>query len=144
MLTHSPLCTSHHRSIPSLPPLTSSSPRGLQSRANTLPGYWAKVRRRSPLCTSHRNISPLPLLPPPLASLLPSGLHTTLATMPRCPCSRWSSVPSEASHRDTLLSSPPLARHVPCGLQATRRSTVGCVRPTQCCVRAGMSHSSTP
>src|SRR6266487_2638281 len=119
MLTHSPLCTSHHRSIPSLPPLTSSSPRGLQSRANTLPGYWAKVRRRSPLCTSHRNISPLPLLPPPLASLLPSGLHTTLATMPRCPCSRWSSVPSVTSQTVTSLSEPALASLLPSGLQAT-------------------------
>src|SRR5713101_550070 len=142
--THSPLCTSHQRSMPSLPPLSSNSPLGLQSMANTLPGASAKECRRSPLCASHRNNSSLPLLPPPLANRVPSGLHTTLATIPRCPCSLWSSAPSEAFHRRTLPFSPPLARRVPSGLQATRWITVGYALLTQRGVRAVTSHTSTP
>src|SRR5258708_18656274 len=141
---HSPLCTSHQRSIPSLPPLTSRSPSFIQATANTRPACPAKARTHSPLCASHTNSSPLPLPPPPLANRVPSGLHPTLATMPLCPCSLWSSVPSEASHRQTLPSSPPLASRVPSGLQATPRILVGYARPTQPRVRACPSHPPPP
>src|SRR6266699_1497668 len=72
--------------------------------------------------STDEQVSPLPPCsrpPPPLANRVPSGLHATLATLPLCPCSRCSSVPSEASHRHTLPSSPQLANRVQSGLQAT-------------------------
>src|SRR5258707_1835932 len=141
---HSPLCTSHQRSIPSLPPLTSRSPSFIQATANTRPACPARARTHSPLCASHTNSSSLPLPPPPLANRVPSGLHATLATMPLCPCSLWSSVPSEASHRHTLPSSSPLASRVPSGLQATRRILVGYARPTQRRLPTWTSHHPTP
>src|SRR5438067_7410543 len=151
IVTHSPRCTSHQRSIPSLPPLTSRSPSSLQARANTIPVCPLKACRRSALWAppraSHTNSSPLPPCPwplPPLANRVPSGLHATLATRPLCPCSRCSSVPSEASHRHTLPSSPPLASRVPSGLHATRRILVDCARPTHRRVPVVTSHTCTP
>src|SRR6266568_3340310 len=79
---HDPLMwISHQRSLPSLPPLTSISPRRLQATAKATPGCSARACTRSPLYASHTKISP-PSLPPPEASSLPSGLHATLLTAP--------------------------------------------------------------
>src|SRR5260370_4389880 len=97
-----------------------------QARAFIIALGSFKVYRRSPLRTSQRKRSPLPLPPPPLASRVPSGLQPTLATLPRCPCDFVSIVPLEASQRHTLLSSTQLARRVPSGLQATLRVPVDC------------------
>src|SRR5258708_3426332 len=129
-LTHSPRCRSPQRMIPSLPPLISSAPLGLQASAYTFSLGSLKVYRRSPLYASQILSSPPPIPPPPLASLRPSGLQATLMTMPRCPCREALTIPSEASQRKTLPSSPQLARRVPSGLQATRRILVSCARPT--------------
>src|SRR2546423_7802881 len=115
---------SHQRKVPSLPPLSSTTPVGLQASASTTSLGSLKVCRCSPLCASQTKSSPLPRLPPPLARRVPSGLHATLMTMPRCPCSEALSMPSEACHRHALPSSPPLASCVPSGLHATRRILV--------------------
>src|SRR5260221_10981012 len=155
---HFPLWTSHQRSMPSLPPLSSSSPLGAQTTAETTPGCPAKTllpalplpRRgcqagwRSPLCASHTNSSPPSLPLPPEASRVPSGLQATHVTTPGCPASRRSCVPSAASHTYTWPSSSPPTRRVPSGLQATRRTRVACARPTQRGERAVTSHTSTP
>src|SRR5260370_24633704 len=69
--------------------------------------------RRFPLGTSQTTTSPLPLLPPLLASLVPSALHATLITIPLCPRSEARSLPSLASQSHTLPSSPPLPTCVP-------------------------------
>src|SRR5437763_4793844 len=127
--------------VPSLPPLTSTRPVGLQASAPTCSLGSLHVRRRSPLCVSQTTSSPLPLPPPPLASHVPSGLQATLMTMPRCPWNCCSSVPSEAFHKHTLPSSPPLARYLPSGLHATRRILVGCARPTHRRVPEVTSHT---
>src|SRR5216683_2029195 len=111
--THSPCCRSHQRSMPSLLPLSSCVPLGLQASACTTAFGSLKVYRHSPLRASQMKSSPLLLLPPPLASRMPSGLQATLAARPRCFCSFASSVPSEVRHRHTLPSSPQLARRVP-------------------------------
>src|SRR5579864_2530796 len=100
--THSSCCRSHQRSMPSLPPLSSSSPVGLQSSAYTFSLGSLRACNCSSLLTSQTKSSPPPLPPPPLASRRPSGLHATLMTMPRCPCSDALTVPSAASHRKTL------------------------------------------
>src|SRR5437868_15183501 len=135
---------SHQRMVPSLPPLTSTTPVGLHASASTTSLGSLRACRRFPLCASQTKSSPLPLLPPPLASRVPSGLHATLMTMPRCPCSEALSEPLEASHRHTLPSSPPLASCVPSGLHATRRILVGCPRPTHRRVPVVTSHTCTP
>src|SRR2546430_1458204 len=111
--------------MPSPPPLTSTDPVGPQARAFIIALGSFQVYRRSPLCTSQMKSSPLPL-PPPLPSRTRSGLQATLMTLPRCPCREALCVPSEACHRHTLPSSPPLTRCVPSGLHATRRVLVGC------------------
>src|SRR5258708_9642674 len=143
-LTHSPRCRSPQRMIPSLPPLISSAPLGLQASAYTFSLGSLKVYRRSPLYASQILSSPPPLPPPPLASLRPSGLQATLMTMPRCPCREALTIPSEASQRQTPPSSPQLARCVPSGLQATRRILVSCARPTHRRVPVVASHTCTP
>src|SRR5436305_10397486 len=130
--------------MPSLPPLTNSAPVRLQANAYTIALGSLHAYRRSPLCTSQTTSSPPSPLPPPLASRVPSGLHATLITMPRCPWNCCSSVPSEAFHRHTLPSSPQLASRVPCGLHATRRILVSCARPTQRRVAVVTSHMCTP
>src|SRR5712692_5002175 len=130
--------------LPSLPPLISTAPVGLHTTASTIALGSLQAYRRSPPCTSQTMSSPLPLLPPPLASRVPSGLQATLMTMPRCPCSEARSRPSEASHRHTLPSSPLLASWVPSGLHATRRILVGCARPTHRRVPVVTSHTCTP
>src|SRR5712692_4529065 len=130
--------------MPSLPPLTSSASVGLQASAYTIALGSLQAYRRSPLCASQTTSSPLPLPPPPLANRVPSGLQATFMTLPRCPCSEALTVPSEASHRKTLPSSPQLARRVPSGLHATRRILVCCPRPTQRQVPVVTSHTCTP
>src|SRR5437660_11161950 len=87
--THSPLCTSHQRSMPSLPPLSSSSSLGPHATAETTPGCPAKALLpapqagwRCPLCASHTNSSPPSLPPPAEASHIQSGCHATLVTPP--------------------------------------------------------------
>src|ERR1051326_7682529 len=80
-----PALNVHPRSMPSLPPLSSSPPVELQASAYTSEPGSLQDCRRSPLCTSQTATSPLPLLPPPLTSLVPSGLQATLMTIPRCP-----------------------------------------------------------
>src|SRR2546421_11457586 len=143
--THSPLCTSHQRMLPSLPPLSSTAAVGLQVSAYTIALGSLQACRRCPLDISQTKSSPLPPLPlPPLASRVPSGLQATLMTTPRCPWNRCSRVPSEARHRHTLPSSPPLANRVPSGLHATRRILVGCERPTHRRVPVVTSHTCTP
>src|SRR2546422_793754 len=142
--THSSCCRSHQRSMPSLPPLSSSSPLGLQASAYTFSLGSPKVCNRSPLLTSQTKSSPPPLPPPPLASSRPSGLHATLMTMPRCPLSDTLTVPSEASHRKTLPLSPPLANRVPSGLHATQRTLPSCSRLIHRRVPASASHTCTP
>src|SRR5713101_3601691 len=93
--------------LPSLPPLTNTAPVGLQASAYTIAFGSLQACRRSPLCTSQTKSSPPPLLPPPLASRVPSGLQATLRTMPRCPWNCCSSVPSGAGghlpHVQSLL-----------------------------------------
>src|SRR5260221_8782232 len=126
--THSSCSRSHQRSMPSLPPLSSSSLVGLQASAYTFSLGSSRAYSCSPLCTSQTKSSPPPLPPPPLASSRPSGLHATLMTIPRCPFSDALTVPLEASHRKTLPLSPPLANRVPSGLHATRRTLPGCSR----------------
>src|SRR5216684_3479324 len=130
--------------MPLLPPLSSCVPLGLQASACTTVFGSLKVYRRSPLRASQTKSSPLPPPPPPLASRVPSGLHATLITMPRCPGSEARSRPSVASHRHTLPSSPQLARCVPSGLHATRRILVDCPRPIHRRVPVGTSHTCTP
>src|SRR5258708_21740354 len=106
--THSPRSTSHQQSMPSLPPLTSIVPVGLQASAYTISLSSLNVCRSSPLWAPLRahqtKSSPLPRPPPPLARRVPSGLQATLITIPRCPCRRACCVPLEASHRMTLRS----------------------------------------
>src|SRR3954454_22649206 len=87
--THSPLCTSNQRSLPSLPPLTSSCPLGAQVTAETPPGCPTKALLpapqagwRSPRGTSHTKSSPPSLPLPPEASHVPLGLQATLVTTP--------------------------------------------------------------
>src|SRR5258708_3439822 len=116
--------------LPSLPPLTNTAPVGLQASAYTIAFGSLQACRCSPLCASQTTNSPLPLLPPPLASRVPSGLQATLRTIPRCPWNCCSSVPSEAFHKHTLPSSPQLASRVPSALHATRPILVGCPRLT--------------
>src|SRR5207245_4852918 len=93
--------TSHQRSIPSLPPLISIVPVGLHASAYTTSLSSLNVCRGSPLWAplraSQTKISPLPRPPPPLARRVPSGLHATHLTIPRCPCSRTCCVPVLAS-----------------------------------------------
>src|SRR5258708_11670039 len=141
---HSLCCRSHQRSMPSLPPLSSTAPVGLQASAYTTAPGSLKACRRSPLCTSQMKSSSLSLLPPPLARHVPSGLQATLMTMPRCPCSEARSRPWEASHRKTLPSSQQLARHVPSGLHSTRRTLVGSPRPTHRQLPMVTPHNFTP
>src|SRR5215469_7567357 len=142
---HCPLSISHQRSIPSLPPLTSISPLGLQATAEATPGCPARACTRSQLCASHTKSSPPSLPPPAEASRFPSGLQATFMTTPPCPASRRSSVPPVASHTYTKPSLPPPPSCVPSGLQDTRRMRVGCwVRPTQRRVCAVISHTCTP
>src|SRR5438045_7695775 len=119
MITHSTLSTSHQRSIPSRPPVINLSPLELQASTLTTPGWPSKVCTRCPLCTSHTNSSPLPMLPPQLASSILSGLQATRFTKPQCPFSWRRRIPSLASHKYTHFSSPPAANHVPSGLQDT-------------------------
>src|SRR6266516_4883475 len=83
------LCTFHQRSLPSLPPLSTSSPLGAQVSAETTPGCPARALLpasqagwRSPLWASHTTSSPASLLPPPEPSREPSGLQATLVTAP--------------------------------------------------------------
>src|SRR5258708_20322545 len=84
-LRHSLLCVSHQRSMPSLPPLSSSPPAGLQASAYTIEPGSLQDRRRSPLGTSQTTTSPPPLLPPLPAILVPPGLHATLLPTPPYP-----------------------------------------------------------
>src|SRR5204863_10135749 len=91
---------------------------------------------------SHKNNSPPSLPPPPLTNCVPSGLQSTLITLPLCPCSFPIIVPSEASHRQMLPSSPQPAKRVPSGLQARRRILWCC--PTQQRVRVTIFHTCTP
>src|SRR5260221_42455 len=84
-----PRSTSHQRTIPSLPPVSTSSPLEAQVSAETTPGCPAKALLpapqagwRSPLWASHTTSSPPSLLPPPEASREPSGLQATLVTAP--------------------------------------------------------------
>src|SRR5258708_211655 len=130
--------------MPSLPPLSSTTPVGLQASAYTTAPGSLKACRRSPLCASHTKSSPPSLPLPPEASHVPSGLQATLMTMPRCPCSEARSRPWEASHRKTLPSSQQLARHVPSGLHSTRRTLVGSPRPTHRQVHGVPPHTCTP
>src|SRR5260221_13138845 len=130
--------------MPSLPPLSSTTPVGLQASVYTTAPGSLKAGRRSPLCTSQTKSSSLSLPPPPLASHVPSGLQATLMTMPRCPCSEARSRPWDASHRKTLPSSQQLARHVPSGLHSTRRTLVGSPRPTHPQVPLVNSHTRHP
>ena len=132
------------RTLPSLPPLTNTAPVGLQTSAFTIAFGSLQACRRSSLCIFQMTSSPLPLPPPPLTSHVPSGLHATLMTMPRCPWNCCSNVPSEAFHKHTLPSSPPLARYLPSGLHATRRILVGCARPTHRRVPVVTSHTCIP
>src|SRR5260370_8345049 len=104
---HSKLGTSHQRSLPSLPPLSTSSPLEAQLSAETTPGCPAKACTRCPLWASHTKSSPLSLLPPPEASRVPSGLQATLVTPPRCPATRSTCLPSTPSPTDTPPSSSP-------------------------------------
>src|SRR5260370_22627830 len=99
--------------MPSLPPLSSSPPAGLQARAYRIEPGSLQDRRRSPLGTSQMTTSPLPLLPPLLASLVPSGLQATLITIPLCPPTEARSRPSAASRTHTLPSTPQLATRRP-------------------------------
>src|SRR5260370_24657768 len=130
--------------LPSLPPLTNTAPVGLQASAYTIAFGSLQACRRSPLCTSQTKSSPPPLLPPPLASRVPSGLQATLRTMPRCPWNCCSSVPSRAFHRHTLPSSPQLATRLPSVLHATRRILVGFALPTHRRVPVVISHTCNP
>src|SRR5258708_8588271 len=130
--------------MPSLPPLSSTTPVGLQASAYTTAPGSLKACRRSPLCTSQTKSSSLLLPPPPLASHVPTGLQATLMTMPRCPCSEARSPPWEASHRKTLPSSQQLARHVPSGLHSTRRTLVASPPLTQPQPPVGTPHTRTP
>src|SRR5260370_31675825 len=96
--------------LPSLPPLSSTAPVGLQASVYTIALGSLQACRRCPLDTSQTTISPLPPLPlPPLANRVPSGLQATLLTTPRCPWKRCSRLPPQACHTHTLPSSPPLA-----------------------------------
>src|SRR6266700_764448 len=100
--------------LPSLLPLSSTAVVGFQASAYTIALGSLQACRRCPLDISQTKISPPPPLRlPPLASRVPSGLQATLMTTPRCPRKRCSSLPSEASHRHTLPSSPPLANWEP-------------------------------
>src|SRR5260370_29734938 len=99
--------------MPSLLPLSSSVPLGFQASACTTAFGSLKVYRHSPLRASQMKSSPLPPLPPPLASRVPSGLQATLTARPRCFCSFASSVPSAVSHIHPLPSSPHLPRPLP-------------------------------
>src|SRR3989442_14615723 len=142
---HCPLATSHQRSLPSLPPLISTSPRGFQATAEDAPGCPARARTRSPRCASHTKSCPPSLPPPAEASQLPSGLQATLMMASWCPTSRRSSVLSLASHTYTKPSLPPPTHRVPSGLQATWRRRVGCcVGPTPRTVAAGYSPPAHP
>src|SRR5258708_19462984 len=123
--THSSCSRSHQRSMPSLPPLSSSSPVGLQASAYTFSLGSPRPCNRSPLLPSQPKHPPPPLPPPPLASKRPSGLHATLMTMPRCPSSDALTVPSETSNRKTLPLSPPLATRAPSGPHAPPRPRPG-------------------
>src|SRR5258708_26269976 len=129
---------------PPLPPLTNAAPVGLHASAYTIAFGSLQACRGSPLCACQRTNSQLPLLPPPLASRVPSGLQATLRTIPRCPWNCCSSVPSEAFHKHTLPSSPQLASRVPSGLHATRRILVGCARLTHRRVPAVTPHTPIP
>src|SRR5690349_21482078 len=77
---------------------TTTPPVGLQSSAYPFSLGSFRAYSRSPLCASQTKSSPSPLPSPPLASSRPSGLHATLMTIPRCPCSDALTVPSDASH----------------------------------------------
>src|SRR6266849_9061612 len=130
--------------MPSLLPLSSSVPLGFQASVCTTAFGSLKVYRHSPLRASQMKSSPLLLLPPPLASRVPSGLQATLAARPRCFCSFASSVPLEVCHRHTLPSSPQLARRVPSGLHATLRILAGVsVLPTHRHLPVVTSHTCT-
>src|SRR5260370_35374768 len=135
---------SHQLSIPSLPPLSSSSPVGLQASAYTFSLGSRRACNRSPLLTSQTKSSPPPLPPPPLASKRPSGLHATLMTMPRCPCSDALTVPSENSNRKTLPLSLPLPSRVPPRSPATPRPLPGSARLIHRRMPVSTSHTSTP
>src|SRR2546421_10057871 len=83
-----PLCLSHQRSIPSLPPLTRTAPVGPQATVYTIPGCpdrtlfpASQAGWRSRLRISHTNTSSLSLLPPPEASHFPSRLQATSFTL---------------------------------------------------------------
>src|SRR5438128_2579557 len=118
---HCKLGTSHQRSLPSLPPLTTRSPLGAQVSAETTPGCPPKARTRVPLCASHTSSSPLSLLPEPEARRLPSGLHPTPDTSQRWPRNILGSVPPPLPatfQRLTTVSAPALAISVPSGLQS--------------------------
>src|SRR5713226_7375737 len=64
--------------LPSLPPLIRTAPVGLHTTASTIALGSLQAYRRSPPGTSQTMSSPLPLLPPPLASRVPSGLQATM------------------------------------------------------------------
>src|SRR6266567_2573253 len=130
--------------MPSLSPLTSSAPVGLHASAYIIVLCSLQICWRCQLLASQTMSSPLPLLPPPLASLEPSGLHTTLSTMPPCPCSEARSCPVEASHRQTLPSSLQLMRCVPSGLHSILRMMVGGVWLTQWLIPVVASHTCIP
>src|SRR5258708_1086210 len=98
-LRHSPRCTSHQRSIPSLPPLSSSALVGLHASAYTIALGSLQAYRRSPLCASQMTSSPVPRLPPPLASRVPSSLQPTLPTMPPSPPTSVTPVPPQPPPR---------------------------------------------
>src|SRR2546427_1142621 len=103
--THFPRSTSHQRSIPSLPPLTSIVPVGLHASAYTTSSSSLKTYRSSPLCASQTKSSPVSRPPPPLTRCVPSGLQATHITMPLLyPCRRDRRVPAPAAPTMTLPS----------------------------------------
>ena len=80
--THSPRSTSHQRSSPSLPPLISIVPVGIECERIDHLAWLAPDGEARPRRASQTKSSPLPQPPPPLASRVPSGLHATLITAP--------------------------------------------------------------
>src|SRR5207245_6406352 len=105
------------RSVPShtstpcrIVPLARRSPSGLQATPLKRVSGWSRSRRiwtQVPVAGSQSRIA---LSHPELASLLPSGLHSTPDTVQRWPRDNLSGAPLAVSQRLTTVSAPQLAR----------------------------------
>src|SRR5947209_14647176 len=113
---------SHTLMALSSPQLARRCPSGLTLRDCTEVGCPLRIVTHSPRCTSHQRS--IPSLPP-LTSRSPRLLQATANTIPVCPLKVCRRSALCASHTNSSplpappWPAPPLANHLPSGLQAT-------------------------